>query len=151
MKFVNKIKLLMLGIFISIMGLGAQEDILKESLTVEQTKLMEEQRNLIKANREAFKASLTNEQLTILENATLSKQERREALILTFTEAQKNLLEENRVKVNRLKEQFKATLTTEQRQRIRTRAKTRSGENRNKLRESVKRDRIIKRKQRNNG
>lgn len=147
MKFVTKIKLLMLGIFINIIGLGAQEDIVKESLTAEQHKLMEEQRILIKTNRDAFKASLTAEQLAILENVALSKQERREALILTFTEAQKNLLEENKAKVNSLKDQFKATLTSEQRQQIRTRSKTRKGEDRNELRESVIRDRVKKRKQ----
>ncbi|GAA3644049.1 hypothetical protein [Flavivirga jejuensis] len=151
MKFVKKIKLLMLGIFISIMGLGAQEDILKESLTTEQNKLMEEQRTLIKTNRNAFKSSLTAEQLAILENVTLSKQERREALIKTFTEDQKFLLEENKAKVNRLKEQFRATLTTEQRQQIRTRSKNRRGEDRNELRESVKSDRMKKRKQKDNG
>lgn len=149
MKFVKKIKLLTLCISLSIMGLGAQEGV-KESLTLEQNKLMEEQRTLIKTNRDAFKASLTSEQLEILENVALSKQERREALILTFTETQKNLLEDNKAKVNQLKEQFKATLTSEQRQQIRTRSKTRNGEDRNELRESVKKGRKNKR-QRNNG
>lgn len=150
MKFVNIIKLLMLGIFINSTALIAQEGIDKKDLTKVQLNLLNEQRTLIKTNRETFKASLSTEQLAILKNATLSKQEKRDALILTFTETQKKLLEENKVKVIRLKEQFRATLTLEQRQRIRTRLRLRSGNVRNKIRESIKENRQ-KRRQRNSG
>ncbi len=131
------------------MSIVAQEDIDVSDLTQEQLDLLQEQRDLIKTNRETFKASLSAKQLAILENNALTKQERQKVLIKTFSEAQKKLLEDNKAKVRKLKARFRATLTLEQRQRIRSRLQTRNGEYRNRLRQSIRQNRL-KRRQQNN-
>ena len=67
-------------------------------------------------------------------------------LVASFTAEQRKLMEANRGNVQDLKEQFRASLTEEQREQIRARMMTRQGENRNELRESVKEGRKKKAK-----
>ncbi|MES2239535.1 MAG: hypothetical protein V4497_04675 [Bacteroidota bacterium] len=121
-------------VFLFFMGLysgSAQKSTVIDNFTTEQQKLVQEQRDLIKANREAFKASLTAEQLGILKDANLNKQEKQAALILTFTTEQKNLLNENKQNIKELKKDFKNTLSNEQRQQIHE-------QNGNRIRETMR-------------
>jgi len=83
--------------------------------------MIQEQRELIKQKRELFKASLTENQLAILENKELSKQDRHDALMLSLNENQRALLQEHRESVKESKFQFRNTITSEQRQKIRAR------------------------------
>jgi vacuolar-type H+-ATPase subunit H len=84
----------------------------------------------MKANREAFKASLTAEQLAILKDRSLTREQQQAALVATFSDAQKAILNENREKAKSLKEEFKTTLTKEQRQQLHS-------QNENKIREKL--------------
>ncbi|GEL10307.1 hypothetical protein SAMN05192550_0661 [Flavobacterium glycines] len=125
-------------VFLFFMGLHsgrAQKSTVVDNFTTEQQKLVQQQRDLIKANREAFKASLTAEQLAILKDASLSKEQKQAALVLTFTTAQKNLLNESKENIKDLRRDFKNSLTTEQRQQIQE-------HNSNRIRETIKDSRL---------
>ena len=108
--------------------------------------MIQEQRELIKQKRELFKASLTEAQIAIFENKELTKQERHDALMLSLNEAQSMLLQEHRESVKESKYQFRNTITSEQRQQIRTRLGTnKESQSGNELRKNV-RDRRINRR-----
>lgn len=130
MKSITTLLLIVFTLFLSNTKTLAQDKETKESLTVEQQKLLQEQREVMKANREAFKASLTAEQLAILKDRTLSKEQQQAALVATFTEAQKAILSDNREKAKALKEEFRTSLTKEQRQQFHS-------QNENKVREKL--------------
>lgn len=102
-----------------------------KNFTAEQKQLLQERRELMAKNREAFKASLTAEQLAILNNKDLNKKEQHAALVLTFTTAQKAILAKNRESVEVLKKDFKATLTAEQHKELHS-------EKEHKIRETIK-------------
>lgn len=106
-----------------------------ENLTVEQQKLLKEQRDVIKANREAFKASLTAEQLAILKDRSLNKEQQQAALIATFTEAQKSILNENRERAKSLREELKSSLSKEQRQQFHSQNDNRAREKLSEIKE----------------
>ncbi len=95
----------------------------------------------MKANRDAFKASLTAEQLAILKDRTLTKEQQQSALVATFTATQKAILSENRERAKALKEEFRTTITKEQRQQLHS-------QNENKIREKI--NEIKERKMRKN-
>jgi murein L,D-transpeptidase YcbB/YkuD len=130
MKSITTILIITITLFLGSTKTFAQEKELKENLTVEQQKLLQEQRDVMKANREAFKASLTAEQLTILKDRSLTREQQQAALVATFSDAQKAILNENREKAKALKEEFKTTLTKEQRQQLHS-------QNENKIREKL--------------
>ena len=130
MKSITTILTITITLFLGSTKTFAQEKELKENLTVEQQKLLQEQRDVMKANREAFKASLTAEQLTILKDRSLTREQQQAALVATFSDAQKAILNENREKAKALKEEFKTTLTKEQRQQLHS-------QNENKIREKL--------------
>ena len=117
-------------LFLGISNVQAQKSTTITTYTTEQQKLVQEQRDLMKANREAFKASLTAEQQAILNDPALSKEQQHAALVKTFTETQKTILAENRASAKALKEEFRNTISTEQRQQI-------HAQNATKIRESV--------------
>jgi hypothetical protein len=119
---------LILFLFIGISSVQSQNNEVMQNLTQEQQQLMKQQRELVVANREAFKATLTAEQLSILDNKELTKQERLKNLVSTFTSAQKELMSKNKASIDALKETFKNSMTTEQRQHMQT-------QNMNKMRE----------------
>lgn len=130
MKSITTIILIIFTLFLGTTKVLAQEKEPIRNLTFEQQKLLQEQRDVIKANREAFKASLTAEQLAILKDRSLTKEQQQSALIATFTDAQKSFLSEHREKAKLLKEEFKTTLTKEQRQQFHS-------ERENKIREKL--------------
>jgi len=130
MKSITTILLIAFTLFLGTTKVLAQEKEPIENLTVEKHKLLQEQRDVMKANREAFKASLTAEQLAILKDRTLTKEQQQSALVATFTDAQKAILSENKEKAKALKEEFKTTLTKEQRQQL-------HAEKENKIREKL--------------
>lgn len=118
-----------------------------ENFTEAQKLMLQEQRELIKQNRETFKASLSAEQLAILENAALTKQERRQALVASFTKAQQQLLQQQKMNMQAIRQQFKSTLTDGQLQQIRTRLRSHENiQDGKELMESV----MHRRKNRNN-
>jgi ABC-type transporter MlaC component len=119
---------LILFLFIGISSVQSQNNEVMQNLTQEQQQLLKQQRELVVANREAFKATLTAEQLSILDNKELTKQERLKNLVSTFTSAQKELMSKNKANIDALKETFKNSMTTEQRQHMQT-------QNMNKMRE----------------
>ena len=118
MKSLKTITAIAFMLFLGISNVEAQKSTTITTFTTEQQKLVQEQRDLMTANREAFKASLTAEQQAILADPSLSKEQQHAALVKTFTEAQKNILAENRESAKALKEEFRNTLTSEQRQQI---------------------------------
>lgn len=119
---------LLFFLFIGISSVQSQNNEVMQNLTQEQQQLMKQQRELVVANREAFKATLTAEQLSILDNKELTKQERLKNLVSTFTSAQKELMSKNKESIDALKETFKNSMSTEQRQHMQS-------QNMNKMRE----------------
>lgn len=89
-------------------------------LTADQVALLQAQKDLIIANREAFKASLTEAQLAILESTDLSKKDIFAALASTFTEEQRAMIMANKESVRAIRAEFRSTLTSEQRQQLRS-------------------------------
>lgn len=87
-------------------------------LTADQVALLKAQKDLIIANREAFKASLTEAQLVILESTDLSKKDIFAALASTFTAEQRAIITANKESVKALRDEFKSTLTSDQRQQL---------------------------------
>jgi hypothetical protein len=121
-----------------------------ENLSKEQLLLLNEQKELIKANRARFKAGLTSKQLTILGNQKMSKQERQKSLMLTFTKSQQLMLQEHRLSVQEMKDRFRMTLTDEQRHNIRTRMRIhKDTQDGNELRETVRDTRRHKKRRTN--
>lgn len=118
MKSLKTITAIAFMLFLGISNVEAQKSTTITTFTTEQQKLVQEQRDLMTANRVAFKASLTAEQQAILADPSLSKEEQHAALVKTFTEAQKTILAEHRESAKALKEEFRNTLTSEQRQQI---------------------------------
>lgn len=150
MKSLKIIAVLVFGILLGVSSINAQQygdsgQLKLKNLTKEQQQLFQEQQALIAQNRETLKASFSEEQLAILENAELTKEERHEALVATFTEAQLALIESNKESVRELKEQFRNTITTEQRQQIRMQLKAnKNTENGSELRENIREQRKTK-------
>lgn len=129
---------------------NSQEIEVLENLTVQQKEMIEAQKKLLIDNREAFKATLTESQLTILKNTSLTKEERMKALMGSLSDSQKRLLAENRKEANFRKENFRATITEEQRQRLRSKIGTiRDAQEKKELRERIIENRN-KRKIKNN-
>jgi len=104
--------------FLGFTSIQAQNNSVMQNLTETQQQLLKEQRELVIMNREIFKASLTSEQLAILDNTAITKQERLKALTSTFTAGQKALMAKNRASTEAIKQAFKNTLTSEQRQHM---------------------------------
>ena len=111
-----------------------------ENLTAEQQQLIQEQRNLIMTNREHFRASLTEEQLAVINNRDLARDQRHDALMGLLTDAQQAMLREHKEVVQDIKEQFRMSLSTEQRQQMTMRLREMMGgsHDANELRESVR-------------
>ncbi|PRZ23409.1 hypothetical protein [Flavobacterium granuli] len=128
MKSLKTITAVAFMLFLGISNVEAQKSTTITTFTTEQQKLVQEQRDLMTANREAFKASLTAEQQAILNDPSLNKQQQHAALVKTFTEAQKAILTENRESAKALKKEFVNALTTEQRQQIRAQNGTKISE-----------------------
>ena len=63
-------------------------DVIQKKLTKQQRDLLQNEKEVMKANRKAFKASLTKEQMTILRDKTISKIEIRKRLAATFSTIQ---------------------------------------------------------------
>lgn len=119
MKSLKTIAFALFTIFLGTTSVLAQDLSSSTILTTEQLALLQAQKDLVTANREAFKATLSADQLAILENTELDRKEQRAALAATFTDAQKTLLQENKESVKAIKDEFKTSLTDEQRQELR--------------------------------
>ena len=152
----NLIKIIFLILCVSLItssSMNAQEienKVKKEtlnSLTVEQKKIIKDQRDQIKQKRELFKASLTEEQKKILNNKNLSKQERQGALMLSLNKNQMLLLQNHRESVKQNKLYFKNTITKQQRYQIRSKLQDhRNLNDGNELRETVRETRKHRKK-----
>ena len=155
MKSIKIIALVAFGLLVGISSADAQQNqnrarnmVTEETLTAQQKQLIQEQRDKIKEKRELFKESLTQEQLAIFNNNDLTRQERHDALMATLTETQKTLMQEHRKSIQESKQEFRNTMTIEQRQQIRNRMQMNKGtQGGTELRETVKEQR----KQRKNG
>lgn len=128
MKSLKIFSTLLLFLFLGLSNVQSQNNEVMQNLTQSQQQLMKEQRELVVANREAFKATLNAEQLSILDNKELSKQERLKNLVSTFTATQKELMVKNKASIDALKETFKKTMTTEQRQHMQSQNKSKMHE-----------------------
>lgn len=144
--------------FIGGFNIYAQENKNKEkmeqtsikNLSKEQMLLLNEQKELIKANRARFKAGLTSKQLAILGNQEMSKEDRQKTLMQTFSKSQQLMLQEHRLSVKEIKNRFRMTLTDEQRQNIRTRMRIhKDTQDGNELRETVRDTRRHKKRRSN--
>lgn len=110
---------LLFVILISFTNYAQEKELLHGDLTPEQHILLRKQRELMIENREKFKASLTAEQTNILESKELSPKAQQEALMASLNEAQKALIFENISKAKKIKDEFRSTLSEEQRHNIR--------------------------------
>ena len=121
---------------------GMDNAALLENLSEQQKEMIHEQREIIKQHRELFKKSFNEEQLAIFENTALSKQEKHDALMLSLTKGQKAMLVDHKASVQESKQQFKNTITSEQRQQISSRMQTnKETQGVNELRETMKENR----------
>ncbi|WP_372795560.1 hypothetical protein [Lutibacter sp.] len=121
---------------------GMDNAALLENLSEEQLLMINEQREQIKKHRALFKASFNEAQFAIFENTKLTKQEKHDALMTSLTKAQKAMLSEHKASVQESKQQFKNTITSEQRQQIRSRMQTnKETQGVNELRETIKENR----------
>lgn len=146
------IKLLMVLFFSATMSLSLNaqttddtptDDAVVSNLTVQQRKMLQEQKRLIVSNRDEFRACLTEDQLAILGDATMTKEQKQQKLMQSLTEAQKLMLQEHRESVQQSKENFQASLTTEQRQQIKARMKSNmDAQDRKEMTENVKQRRL---------
>ncbi|MDV7187589.1 hypothetical protein R3X25_09880 [Lutibacter sp. TH_r2] len=125
-KYKSIVFIIMLLFGLSSFQLLAQEtnnSTLFENLTVEQVKMLKNQKELIKANREKFKASLSLEQLNILKDTKLTLKERQKVLLKMLSNSQRKLLQQQQIQVQQIKNQFIATITLEQREQLRMQLK----------------------------
>lgn len=139
---ISKQLVIIVFFFLGAMNTKAQnQDIIPGGLSKEQLTLIKNQQELIATNREKFKASLTAEQLAILEDPKLNSKSQQAALLSSLSKEQKQFLADNIEKARVLKEEFKNTLTEDQRQQIKIM-------NDRKTRETIQesRKRIIPRK-----
>lgn len=111
--------LVLIFLYIGMVKFYAQESDVVKNLTEEQKEMIQSQKKLLIDTRNEFKATLTDSQLAILKDATLSKEDRLKTLLSSLSENQKKLLIENRKVISERKEDFKSSITEEQRQRIR--------------------------------
>lgn len=126
----NKAFIILMLFFFGIINCQAQNaEILPGGLTLEQRSLIKEQQELIATNREKFKASLTAQQLAILKNTSIDLKSQQKALISSLSKEQKQFLADNIQKAKILKEEFKNTLTNDQRQQIKLMNEKRNREN----------------------
>lgn len=132
------IRLAFMSVILFSSGVFAQESsykLITKELTKEQKALLQKERDVMKANREAFKATLTKEQLAILKDKTLSKAQIRQKLVATFSTNQKNLVRNQQVRLRKTREKFRQTLTRDQRKMLKERInKTREAKDRGELR-----------------
>jgi hypothetical protein len=96
-------------------------DVIQKELTKQQRDLLQNEKEVMKANRKAFKASLTKEQMTILRDKTVSKNERRKRLSATFSIIQKEMVKNQQVSLRKTRDNFRKTLTGEQRKMLKER------------------------------
>jgi hypothetical protein len=137
-----KLKTIMLSLsFLSLMlfntAVFAQDSsfsLIQKELTQHQRDLLQKEKEVMKINREAFKASLTKEQLVLLRNKTISKYEIRKRLVATFSRNQKNIVKIQQVSLRKTRDNFRKTLTGEQRKMLKERIdKTRNSKDRGEL------------------
>ena len=139
-----KLKTIMLSLsFLNLMlfntAVFAQESsfsLIQKELTQRQRDLLQKEKEVMKINREAFKASLTKEQLILLRNKTISKYEIRKRLVATFSRNQKNIVKIQQVSLRKTRDNFRKTLTGEQRKMLKERIdKTRNSKDRGELKD----------------
>lgn len=147
------IKQLIFIIFIIVIGTFnnySQEGEVLNNLNEQQREMIIAQKKLLIQNREAFKATLTPMQLEILRNETLTKELKMRELMKSLTEKQRRILAENRKEEKIRRDNFRATLTEEQRQRLRSEmGPLRDAQEKRELRERIM-DNRMKRRIRNN-
>lgn len=147
------IKQLIFIIFIIVIGTFnnySQEGEVLNNLNEQQREMIIAQKKLLIQNREAFKATLTPMQLEILRNETLTKELKMRELMKSLTDKQRRILAENRKEEKIRRDNFRATLTEEQRQRLRSEmGPLRDAQEKRELRERIM-DNRMKRRIRNN-
>ncbi|MDO9261725.1 MAG: hypothetical protein Q7U08_07270 [Flavobacteriaceae bacterium] len=125
-------------------GLYSQEPVVEiskeKTLNETQLNIINEQKEMMKANKENFKETLTDEQKSILQNSQLSREQKREALKSSLTLEQKNMLKANQQAIQHQRNEFKNSLSTDQKMEIRNQMK--------KKREHIKR--VVRRTRVNN-
>ncbi len=111
-------------------------NLIQKELTKQQRDLLQNEKEVMKVNREAFKASLTKEQLSILRDKTISKNEIRKRLVATFSNNQKSMVKNQQVSLRKTRDNFRKTLTGEQRKMLKERIdKIRKSKDRGELKD----------------
>ena len=106
-------------IFNSFANYAQERALIRAGLTPEQQELLKSQRELMAHNREKFRATLTPEQINILESKDLTPKAQHDALMASLNDAQRALVFENISKAKQIKEEFRNTLSEEQKNRLR--------------------------------
>lgn len=143
------LKQLIFLIFIIVIGTFnnySQEGEVLYNLNEQQREMIKAQKKLLIQNRAAFKATLTPMQLEILRNESLTKENRMRELMKSLTEKQRRILAENRKEEKIRRDSFRATLTEEQRQRLRSEmGPLRDAQEKRELRERIMDNRMKRR------
>jgi hypothetical protein len=105
----------------SILAQDSSFSLIQKELTQEQKDLLQKEKEVMKTNREAFKASLTSEQLVILRDKTISKNEIRKLLVASFSRNQKSMVNNQQISLRKTRDNFRKTLTSEQRKMLKER------------------------------
>lgn len=113
---------------------------IQKSLNEEQQVLLNEHKELMKANKEQFKSSLSEEQKLILKNDQHTKEQKQTALKSSLSTEQMNMIKMQKQSMPQLRSQFKTTLSQDQKIEMRKNIKNK--------RENIKR--VFKRTRLNN-
>jgi hypothetical protein len=105
----------------SILAQDSSFSLIQKELTQEQRDLLQKEKEVMKTNREAFKASLTSQQLAILRDKTISKNEIRKLLVASFSRNQKSMVNSQQISLRKTRDNFRKTLTSEQRKMLKER------------------------------
>ena len=128
-------------------------NLIQKELPQQQRNLLQQEKEVMISNREAFKTSLTSEQLAILNDKTISKNEIRRRLVATFSISQKDMVKNQQISLRKTRDNFRKTLTGEQRKMLKERIdKIRNTKDRGELKDGPRVNNVNNgKKKRNNG
>lgn len=145
-----KVNLLSILFFGSVLfAQNSNYKLITKELNAEQKKLLQKEKEVMKANRAAFKATLTKAQLAILKDKSISKTEIKQRLVASFTKTQKDLVRNQQLRLRETRDNFRKTLTKEQRKTLRERInKIKNTRDRGELKNGLRERNLDDRKQR---
>lgn len=147
MKTVKNIQFLFaLMAFLSVNFTSAQNAELIETLNIEQIKLLDKSKQIIKENRREFKALLNEEQKNLLKNKSISKRERMTILKPMLSQEQLNIYTANRAEDKESRKAFRNSLSPDQHAILKTARHNRIHKPANRAEKKILMEKITERK-----